>query len=84
MTTYQRLNKNSATWLTVPGYPDLTPNTNSYKEVSQWIGNKIDELSRYLLGIVTQSLRGGSPAQHAVFNRAIECTWALLAFYLYA
>jgi len=35
-------------------------------------------------GIVTQSLRGGSPAQRPIFNRAIECTRALLEFYMYA
>jgi hypothetical protein len=42
------------------------------------------EMSLYLLGVVTQSLRGGSPAQHPIFNRAIESTWALLEFNMYA
>jgi len=42
------------------------------------------EMSRYLLGVVTQSLRGGSPAQRPIFNRAIERTRALLEFYMYA
>jgi hypothetical protein len=42
------------------------------------------EMSRYLFRVVTQSLLGGSPAQHPIFNRAIECTWALLEFYIYA
>jgi hypothetical protein len=41
-------------------------------------------MSRYLLLVVTQSLRGGSPAQRLIFNCAIECTWALLEFYMYA
>ena len=41
-------------------------------------------MSRYLLRVVTQSPRGGSPAQRPVFNRAIECTLALLEFYMYA
>jgi len=41
-------------------------------------------MSRYLLGVVTQYLRGGNPAQHPLFNRAIECTRALLEFYMYA
>ena len=41
-------------------------------------------MSQYLLGVVTQSLRGGSPAQHPTFNHAIECTQALLEFYMYA
>jgi len=42
------------------------------------------EMSRYLFGVVTQSLRGGSPAQRPIFNRAIECARALLEFYMYA
>jgi len=41
-------------------------------------------MSRYALGVVTQSLRYGSPAQHPVFNRAIQCTRELLEFYMYA
>jgi hypothetical protein len=42
------------------------------------------EMSWYLLGVVTQSLQGGSPAQCPKFNRAIECTLALFEFYIYA
>jgi len=41
-------------------------------------------ISQYLLGVVTQPLRGGSPVQRPIFNRAIECTLALLEFYMYA
>jgi len=41
-------------------------------------------MSRYLLGVGTQSLRGGNPTQCPIFNRAIECTRALLEFYMYA
>jgi hypothetical protein len=42
------------------------------------------EMSRYLLGVVTQSLQGGSPAQRPKFNRAIQCTLALFEFSIYA
>jgi len=41
-------------------------------------------MSRYLLGVVSQSLQGGNPAQRPIFNRAIECTRALFEFYMYA
>jgi len=41
-------------------------------------------MSQYLLGVVTQSLRNGSPAQSPIFNCAIECTRALLELYMYA
>jgi len=42
------------------------------------------EMSRYLLVVVTQSLHGANPAQCPIFNRTIECTRALLEFYMYA
>jgi len=42
------------------------------------------EMSRYLLGVETKSLRGGNPAQRPRFNCAIECTRALLEFYMSA
>jgi hypothetical protein len=84
MKTHERVDKYNAVWLSVPALHDLTPKHQSYEEVSQWNGKEMKYMSRYLLGIVTQSLRGGSPAQRPIFNRAIECTWALLEFYMYA
>ena len=84
MKTHERLDKYNAIWLSVPAYHDLTPKNKSYEEVSQWNGKEMKEMSRYLLGVVTQSLRGGSPAQRPIFNHAIECTRALLEFYMYA
>jgi hypothetical protein len=42
------------------------------------------EMSWYLIEVVTQSLQGGSPAQRPISNHAIECSWALLEFYMYA
>jgi hypothetical protein len=84
MKTYERLNKYNAIWLSLPTYHDLTPKTKSYEEVSQWNGKKMKEMSRYLLGVVTKSLRGGSPAQRPIFNHAIEFTRASLEFYMYA
>jgi len=44
----------------------------------------MEGISRYLLGVVTESQRGGSPTQHPMFNCTIECTWAMLQFYMYA
>jgi hypothetical protein len=84
MKTYELLDKYNAIWLSVPACYDLTPKTKSYEEVSHWNGKEMKEMSRYLLGVVTQSLRGGSPAQRPIFNCAIECTRALLEFYMYA
>jgi len=84
MKMHEWLDKYNAIWLSVPAYHDLTPKNKSYEEVSQWNGKEMKEMSRYLLGVVTQSLRGGSPAQRPIFNHAIGCTRALLDFYMYA
>jgi len=84
MKTHRRLDEYNAIWFSVPAYHDLTPKTKSHEEVSRWNGKELKEMSRYLLGVVTQSLQGGSPTQRPIFNRAIECTRALLEFYMYA
>jgi hypothetical protein len=83
MKTDERLNKYNALWLYVPVYRDLTPKNKSYDEVSQWNGKKMNKISRYLLGVVTQSLPDGNPTQHPISNCTIECTRALLIFYMY-
>ena len=56
MKTHEWLDKYNAIWLSVPAYHNLTPKTKSYEEVSQWNEKEIKEMSRYLLGVVTQSL----------------------------
>jgi hypothetical protein len=62
MQTHQWLDKYNAIWLSVPAYHDLTPKNESYEEVSQWNGKQTNEMSRYLLRVVTQSVRGRSTA----------------------
>jgi len=84
MKTHERLDKYKAIWISVPAYHDLTTKNKSYEEVSQWNGKEMKEISWYLVEVVTQSLRGGSPTQRPIFNCAIECTRALLAFCMYA
>jgi hypothetical protein len=84
MKTHAQLDKYNAIWLSVPPYQDLTPNNRSYEEVSEWNGKEMKEMSRNLVGVVTQSVRGGCPAQRPIFNRPIECTQALLELYMYA
>jgi len=84
MKTRQRLDKYNAICLSVPAYHDLTPKNQSKKEVSQWNGKDMTEMSWYLPGVVSQFLRDGSPTQHPIFNRTIECTWAFLEFHVHA
>jgi hypothetical protein len=80
MDMHERLDIYNATWLSVPSYHDLTTKTKLYKKVSHWNGKKMNEMSRYQLGVITQSLRGGSSAQRPIFHHAIECTRALSEF----
>jgi len=84
MKTHEWLVKYNAIWLSVPAYHNLSPKNQTSEDVSQWKGKEMKEMSRYLLRVVTPSLRGGSPAQRPIFNHAIECTWGLLEFYMYA
>jgi len=56
MKTHEQRDKYNAIWLSVPAYHDPTPKTKSYEEVSQWNRKEMKEMSRYLLGVVTQSL----------------------------
>jgi hypothetical protein len=62
LTMHEWLDKYNAIWFSVPAYHNLTSNPKSYEEVSQRNGKEMKEMSRYLVGVVTQSLRGGSPA----------------------
>ena len=84
MKTHERLDKYNAFWLSVPVYHDLTPRHKLYEQVSQLNGKEMKEMSRYLVGVVTQSLRGRNPAQHPMLNHAIEFTRTLVEFYIYA
>ena len=84
MKTHRRLDRYNAIWLYVPAYHELTPKNKSYEEVSHWHWKEMKEMIWYLLGVVTKSLQGGNPAQRPIFHRTIECTRAVLEFYMYA
>jgi hypothetical protein len=84
MKTHERLDKYNAIRLSMPAYHDLTPYNLTYEEVSEWIGKEMEKMSCYLQGVKTDSLWGGSAAQRPIFNRAIECTRALLEIYIFA
>jgi hypothetical protein len=71
MKMHERLDKDNAIWLSVPAYHNLTPKTKSYEELSECNGKEMKEMSRYLLGVVTQSLRCGMVSCAPV----VECAW---------
>jgi len=54
--THEQLDKYDAMSLLVPAYDNLTPKTKSSDEVSQSNWKEMKEMSRNLLGVVTQSL----------------------------
>jgi hypothetical protein len=83
MKMHEQLDKYNPTWLSVPAYHNFTPNNKSDEEVSQWKGTKMKHMSQYMLGVVTQCVRGRRPAQRPIFSRQIQCTWALLEFFMY-
>jgi hypothetical protein len=70
---HECLDKDNATWFALPADHDLTPKNMSYEEISQLNGKEMKEMSRYLPGVVTQSLQGGNHDLCPTFNRAIEC-----------
>jgi hypothetical protein len=84
MKTHEWLNKLNAFLLSVPAYQDLTLKNVSYKEVSAWNGKDIKEISQYILGVVTQSLRAANLSVHGILKHAIVCIWTLLQSLVYA
>jgi hypothetical protein len=84
MKSHELLDKYNAIRLSMPAYHCLIPQTKSYEEVFQWNGKEMKEMSRYLHGVVTKSLQGGSPSKRSIFNGIIECTWVMLEFFIYA
>jgi len=84
MKTYKPLDKYNTRWLSVPAYHDLTPENKSYEKVTQWYGKEMNEMSQYLLEVVTLYMRGRSPAQRPWFNCTIAYPRVLLEFCMYA
>jgi len=84
MKAHEQLNKYTSIWLSVPAYYDLIPKSMLCEKVSELNGKAMEEMSRYLIGVVTQIVQGRCPTRHRIFKRAIESTWALFEFYMYA
>jgi len=84
MMMHKSLNKYNAIWSAVPANHNLTAKNISYEDVSKCNGKEMTEMSWYLLGVVTQTRWGGSPAQHHIFNYASKCIQALLEVDMFA
>jgi hypothetical protein len=75
---HKQLDKYNTDWISVPAYHNITPSNKSNEDICQWNGKEMKGMSWSLLGVVTESLQGGSPAQCPIYNCAIEFIRALL------
>ena len=84
MMKHEPLDKYNAICLPMPAFHDLTPKNTSFELLAQCNEKEVKEMSRYLHRVVSQYLQWGSPTRHPIFNCAIDCTLALLEFFMYA
>lgn len=81
---HKRLDKFNDIWLSVPAYLNMTKPRCAYEEVSRWNGGEIKTMTRFLVGVVRNTLRDPTPKQREAFERVVECTRSLIEFYFYA
>ena len=80
---HSRFDQFNNIWLAVPPYLDMAAPSKPYAKISQWSGKEYKTMSRYLLPVLRNALRGGTPSERRKFDDAIECTRALLEFYMF-
>ena len=80
---HKRLELFNNIWLSVPAYLDMSKPRCAYEEVSRWNGGEIKTMTRFLVGVTRNALRNPTPGEKAPFESAVECTRALVEFYLY-
>ncbi len=80
---HKRLERFNSLWLSVPAYLDMSKPRRAYEEVSRWNGGEIKNMTRFLVAVLRNALRNPSASQRTVFDRAIECSRALVEFYFY-
>jgi hypothetical protein len=56
MKMFKQLSKYNMLWLSVLAYLTMMKPKKSYEEVSQWTGNELRTMSRYLLAVITNTL----------------------------
>jgi hypothetical protein len=83
MKKFKRLDRYNELWLSVPAYLTITKPTKSYEEIIRWTGTELRTIARYLLAIVTNTLRSPGVSEKNIFDQVIQCSRALLEFYQY-
>jgi hypothetical protein len=61
----------------------MTKPKKSFEDITQWTGTELRTIARYLLRIVTNTLRSFDASEKKIFNEVIQSTRALLEFYQY-
>ena len=67
----------------MPAYLDMSKLRCAYEEVSRWNGGEIKMMTRFLVEVTYNALQNPAPAEKVGFESAIECTYALIEFYMY-
>ena len=80
---HKRLELFNNIWLSVPAYLDMSKPRCAYEEVSRWNGGEIKTMTRFLVGVTRNALRNPTAAEKAPFESVVECTRALIGFYMY-
>ena len=80
---HKRLDLFNNIWLSVPAYLDMSRPWCVYEEVSRWNGGEIKTMTRFLVAVMCNALRNPTPGQKVPFESAVECTRALVEFYMY-
>jgi len=71
-------------WKEIPPYPGFSVPKKAYREVTQWRGKEMCNLSRCISAVLASALRNPEISQHHYFQIALKCVSALVDFSLMA
>ena len=71
-------------WKEIPPYPGFSVPKKAYREVTQWQGKEMRNLSRCISAVLASALRNPDSSQHHDFQIALKCVSALVDFSLMA
>jgi len=71
-------------WKEIPPSPEFSVPKKAYREVTQWQGKEMRNLSRCISAVLASALRNPDSSQHHDFPIALKCVSALVDFSLMA
>jgi len=69
-------------WKQIAPYPGLSVPKKAYCEGTQWQGNEMCNLARWISAVLVSALRNLDSSQYHDFKRALKCVTPLVDFYL--